>query len=203
MRKWVGGCLLICLVVLGMGVWSAYRKLSPYSDAKGAETMTIAAPVTRVFASLANADSLSTWMADQLGVRVLHHGTLVAGDTLRIGRTGRFTFGAEAMKWAVTDVRPNQLLALQLKSDSSGRLVAQRQFTLTAKGDSTIVTSEVTTPTLDSMRTHRSDTVKASDAMIAGMSRLLISSLRMQSHLELEQLRNHIEGKNATSPVRR
>ncbi|HYU79792.1 MAG TPA: SRPBCC family protein [Vicinamibacterales bacterium] len=202
MKKWLGGCLAIGLVVIGMGVWSAWRKLVPYTGANRAETTVIAAPVSRVFASIANADSLSVWMTPGLGIRAAHHGMLVAGDTLKVGANGRLTFGAEPMKWIVVDVTPDQRFALQLRSDSSGRIIATRQFTIAAKGDSTLVTSAVSTPVADSIRANRSDTLKQKDAFIAGLSKMMMASLRMQSHMELEQLKNRIEGKGKAA-VRR
>jgi len=173
-----------------------WRKLIPYSGPKPPETMVIAAPVNRVFASIANADSLAGWMTPGLGVRASHHGMLVTGDTLKIGANGRLTFGTEPMKWVVVDVRPDQLLALQLRSDTTGMVVATRQFTVAAKGDSTLVSSTVSTPVADSIRANRSDTIKQSDAWLAGISKMMMASLRMQSHLEMEQLKNRIEGKS-------
>ena len=196
MKKWLGGCLVIGLVVVGMGVWSAWRKLIPYSGPNAPETTVIAAPVSRVFLSIANADSLAGWMTPGLGVRASHHGMLVAGDTLKVGANGRLTLGTEPMKWVVVDVKPDQLFALQLRSDSSGKIVATRQFTVAAKGDSTLVTSSVSTPAADSIRAKRSDSLKQSDALIAGLSKMMMASLRMQSHLEMEELKKHIEGKS-------
>ena len=195
MWKWLGGCLLIFVVVIGVGVYNGYRKLSKFSGPNKPETVAIAAPVPRVFASIANADSLSSWMAERMGVRASHHGMLVPGDTLRVGANMRFNIGkGEGMNWVVSDIKPDQMLALEQRSDSSKKLVAVRQFNLTAQGDSTLITSVVTTPVLDSMNAHRSDTIKAKDAFIAGASKLMMSSLRMQAHRELQLLKAHIEG---------
>ena len=196
MRKWLGGCLLIGLLVVGVGIWSMWRKLSPYSGPNGPETTVIAAPVSRVFASLANADSIAGWMTPGLGVRASHHGMLVTGDTLRVGANGRMTFGTEPMKWVVAEIRPDQLFSMELRSDTTGRIVATRQFSVAAKGDSTLVTSSVTTPAADAIRAQKTDNVKQSDAWIAGLSKMMMASLRMQSHLEIEQLKQHIEGKS-------
>jgi len=121
---------------------------------------------------------------------------LVTGDTLRVGANRRMTFGTEPMKWVVADIRPDQLFMMELRSDSTGRIVATRQFTVAAKGDSTLVTSSVTTPVADSIRAQKTDKVKQSDAWIAGLSKMMMASLRMQSHLEIEQLKLHIEGKS-------
>lgn len=201
MWKWLGGCLVVVVVVIGIGVYNGYRKLSQFSGPNKPETVAIAAPVPRVFASIANADSLSTWMAERMGVRAAHHGMLVAGDTIQVGANLRFNIGkGEANRWVVSDVKPDQMLALEMRSDTSKRLVAQRQYNLTAKGDSTLITSTVSTPGLDSMLAHRGDTIKASDAFMSGASKLMMSSLRMQAHRELQLLKAHIEGHAAPPP---
>lgn len=196
MRKWLGGCLLIGLVVVGMGLWSMWRKLGPYSGPNGPDTTIIAAPVSHVFASLANADSIAGWMNPGLGVRASHHGMLVSGDTLKIGANGRLTFGTEPMKWVVADIKPDQLFSMELRSDTTGKIVATRQFAVAAKGDSTLVTSFVGTPVADSIRATRTGKVKQSDAWIAGLSKMMMASLRAQSHLEMQQLKQHLEGKS-------
>jgi uncharacterized protein YndB with AHSA1/START domain len=164
--------------------------------------MVIAAPVSRVFTSLANADSLTGWMTPGLGVRASHRGMLVTGDTLKIGANGRLSFGTEPMKWVVVEVKPDQLFSLQLRSDSTGRVVATRQFTVAAKGDSTLLTSSVATPFAEEIRAKGKDTIRQSDAWLAGISKMMMASLRMQSHLEMEQLKNHIEGKKTNSAGR-
>src|SRR5207247_2303107 len=90
MWKWVGGCLVVVLVVIGIGVYNRSRKLSVFSGPNEPETVAIGAPVSRVFASIANADSLSSWMAERMGVRASRHGMLVPGDTLQVGANMRF-----------------------------------------------------------------------------------------------------------------
>lgn len=194
MWKWIGGCLVICVALIAIGLWSGYHQLSKFGSSNGTETVTIAAPPARVFASLANSDSLSTWMAEHSQMRTGHHGMLVPGDTLLGEMRLRFNVGNKPVKWTVSDVKPNQLLSLQLRTDSGSRLIAKREFTLTQKGDSTQVLSAVTAPMLDSMRTNRSDTLKGSDAALNITSKLLTSALRMQSHIELEQLKAQVEG---------
>ena len=148
-----------------------------------------------MFASVAHADSLTGWMGDRRGVRVGHHGMLAPGDTLDIETKIRLTSGMRRLKWTVSEVRPNQLLALQLKSDSIGELIATRQLILAAKGESTFITSAITAPIVDSIRAGRSDTLKSSDAYLDAASKLLISALRLQSHIELEQLKSRVEGR--------
>jgi uncharacterized protein YndB with AHSA1/START domain len=197
MWKWIGGFLLVCVVLIGIGLWSGYRKLASFGAGDGTETVMIAAPVSRVFASIANADSLSGWMAEP-GIKAGHHGMLVAGDTLQVEMRVRFNFGNKPLKWTVSEVRPDQLLSLQLRSDSSGKLIATRQFTLSPNGESTRITSAVVTPMLDSIRVNRADTVRPSDAYIDVTSKLLISALRMQSHVELQQLKTRVEGHSSS-----
>ena len=186
---------MLCIVVVGIALWSGYRKLASSGAGHGTDTLTIGAPVQRVFASIANADSLSGWMADRRRVTAGHHGMLAAGDTLDIETKLPLSSGMRRLKWTVSDVRPNQLLALQLRSDSVGELVATRQFSLAAKGDSTFITSAIAAPIVDSIRAGRSDTLKSSDAYLDAASRLLISALRLQSHIELEQLKSRVEGR--------
>jgi uncharacterized protein YndB with AHSA1/START domain len=198
MWKWIGGCLLVCAAVIGFGLWSGYRKLATFGSGDGTETVMIAAPVSRVFASLANSDSLSTWMAEHTGMKAGHHGMLVAGDTLQGQMRLRFNVGNKPVKWTVSEVTPGQLLTLQLRSDSSGKLIARRQFTLSAKGDSTRITSAVAAPMLDSMRVNRADSVTPSEAIIDVTSKLLMSALRMQSHVELQQLKTRVEGHSSS-----
>jgi uncharacterized protein YndB with AHSA1/START domain len=198
MWKWIGGCLLVGTVLLGFGLWSGYRKLASFGPGDGTEAVMIGAPVGRVFASLADADSLSGWMGERNAIKVRHHGMLVPGDTLQVEMRNRFNFGPRPVNWTVSDVTPNQLLSLQLRSDSSGKLIARRQFTLAPKGESTQVASAVTAPFLDSVRARRSDTIKASDAYIDVTSKLLVSGLRMQSHIELQQLKTRIEGRSGS-----
>ena len=196
MWKWLGGCLLIAVVVIAIGVWTGYRKLSQFSGPNKPETVAIAAPPSRVFASIANADSLSVWMAERLGVRVSHHGMLVPGDTIQMNANMRFNVGKgrQASSWVVSDVKPDQMLALEMQGDRTKGIVAQRQYNLSAKGDSTLITSFVSTPGLDSMIAHRGDTIKASDAFMSGATKLMMASLRMQAHRELQLLKAHIEG---------
>jgi uncharacterized protein YndB with AHSA1/START domain len=202
MWKWLGGCLLVVVVVIAIGVWTGYRKLSQFSGPNKPETVAIAAPASRVFASIANADSLSSWMAERLGVRVSHHGMLVPGDTIQMNANLRFNVGRgrEANSWVVSEVKPDQMLALEMRGDTSKRLVAQRLYNLTAKGDSTLITSAVSTPGLDSMLAHRGDTIKAGDVFISGATKLMMSSLRMQAHRELQLLKAHIEGRAPPPP---
>jgi len=196
MWKWLGGCLVIVVVVVAIGFWTGYRKLSEFSGPNKPETVAIGAPASRVFASLANGDSLSTWMSERLGVRASRHGMLVTGDTIQMDAKLRFNIGktSNASRWVVSDVKPDQMLSLEMRADTSNRLVAQRMYNLAAKGDSTLITSTVSTPGLDSMIAHRGDTIKASDAFISGATKLMISSLRMQAHRELQLLKAHIEG---------
>jgi len=202
MWKWLGGCLVIVVVVVAIGFWTGYRKLSEFSGPNRPETVAIGAPPSRVFASLANGDSLSTWMSERLGVRASRHGMLVTGDTIQMDAKLRFNIGktSNASRWVVSDVKPDQMLSLEMRADTSNRLVAQRMYNLAAKGDSTLITSTVSTPGLDSMIAHRGDTIKASDAFISGATKLMISSLRMQAHRELQLLKAHIEGHAAPPP---
>ena len=184
------------MVLLGIGLCTGYRKLKSSGAGHGTDTLTIGAPVGRVFASVAHADSLSGWMADRRGVSAGHHGMLTVGDTLHVETKVPLSSGMRKLKWTVSDVRHNQLLALEMRSDSIGELIATRQLTLAAKGESTFVTSAIAAPIVDSIRAGRTDTLKSSDAYLDAASKLLISALRLQSHIELEQLKSRVEGRS-------
>ncbi len=183
-------------MLVGIGLCTGYRQLKSSGAGHGTDTLTIGAPVARVFASVAHADSISEWMADRRGVSAGHHGMLAPGDTLQIETRLPLSRGMRKMKWTVSEVRPNQLLALQLRSDSIGELVATRELSLVAKGESTFITSAIAAPIVDSIRAGRSDTLKSSDAYLDAASKLLISALRLQSHIELEQLKSRVEGRS-------
>ena len=195
MWKWLGGCLIVCVVLIAVALWTGYQRLSSFGSGDGTETVAIHAPVGRVFASLANGDSLTTWMAEGTGVKIGHHGILVPGDTLQVRMSNRFSFGNRPLKWTVSDVTPNQRLALQLRSDTTNRLIARRQFNLATVGDSTMVMGAVTAPFLDSLRASRGDTVKASDVYVDVTAKTLVSAMRMQSHIELQRLKARVEGR--------
>ena len=204
MWKWLGGCLLVVLVLIVGAMVFAYRTMKESLGPDGSATVTIGATPARVFASLAHGDSLATWMAQGNTVLTSRHGPLVPGDTLRIeARTG---FGApeQRMTWIVKEVVPERLLVLELEGGTTHRVVATRRDSVSAAGDSTRVVSRVVSALLDSIGTGTGKAKgKSGEGMGPFTPELLVSMFRMQAKLELMGLKARIESPaRPVAPVR-
>ena len=81
MWKWIVGALLLLVVALFATCYIGYKRLTAGGDSA---TVAIAAPADRVWASLADPDSMSIWMADGSNVTASHHGIVTVGDTLHV-----------------------------------------------------------------------------------------------------------------------
>ena len=200
MWKWLGGCLLVVLVLIAGAMIFAYRTMKESLGPDGSATVTIGAPPARVFASLAHGDSVATWMAQGNTVLSSRHGPLIPGDTLRI--EPRIGFGApeQRMTWIVREVVPERLLLLELEGGKTHRVVATRRDSVSAVGDSTRVVSRIVSPLLDSMGTGKA---KSTDGMDPFTPDLLVSMFKMQAKLELMRLKTRIESPpRPAAPVR-
>ena len=196
MWKWIGGILVLVLLCFVGASWYGYQTVTAGGDSV---RITIAGGPTRVFAALATHDSLPAWRLVRDGATTGHHGPLAPGDTLRVdagrtrGRGGRLT-------WVATDVQHDKLLAFALRNDSTGQTIATRRDSLVSLGDSTMIVSVIASPMMDSVRTSREDSPgRAGSALVDMSSKLLVSSFRMQSKLELTRLKDHIEGRPVNS----
>ena len=67
--------------------------------------------------------------------------------------------------------------------------MAQRRFALEERGDSTAIISTVASSMVDSLKA-KSD----SSAMMGFAAKMMLTAMRMQSKMELAQLKLHIEG---------
>jgi uncharacterized protein YndB with AHSA1/START domain len=193
MSKWMTGCLLALLVLAGM-VWWGYRRMAAFAPGSGPLSVGIEAPPGRVFASLANGDSIVTWMAQGNVVTVKRHGPLVVGDSLRVQIRSMPGLPQRALIWTVSEVVPNKLLALEMRADTSRKVMAIRRDSLVEAGDSTLVLTSVSSPVMDSAQTARGDTASRA-TMLDMTSKLLISSFRMEAKLELLRLKARVEGR--------
>jgi uncharacterized protein YndB with AHSA1/START domain len=193
MWKWiVGAAVALILLVAGAG-WYGYHKFTSGGDSA---VVTIAASPDRVFASLADPDSMAIWMGDGLTITASHHGTVAPGDSLRVQRTARATTAGNRYTWTVAEVEPSHLLVLQMRSDSSGKIFAMRRDSLVAAGDSTMVISTIASPAIDSMRADRGDTgSKVQGAALDVGSKLIVAGFRLMSEGELKRLKARLEGK--------
>ncbi|HEY4100622.1 MAG TPA: SRPBCC family protein [Gemmatimonadales bacterium] len=192
MWKWiVGAAVALILLVAGAG-WYGYHKLTSGGDSA---TVTIAASPERVFASLADPDSMAIWMGNGVTITASHHGTVAPGDSLLVQRTARGTSAGNRYTWTVGEVYPSHLLVLQMRSDSSGQIFAMRRDSLVAAGDSTKVISTIASPAIDSMRAGRGDTgSKVQGAALDVGSKLMVAAFRLMSEAELKRLKARLEG---------
>lgn len=195
MWKWLGGCLLLIIVLIaGAMIWG-YRTMKESLAPDGSASVTIHATPERVFASIAHGDSAATWMAQGSTVLPSRHGPLVAGDSLRIETQSRIPAPQHAMIWRVKEVLPNQLLVLELLSDSTHGILATRRDSISAVGDSTRVVTKIISSMLDSVTTAQNKSKAKSRDGLTGMApEFLLAMFRMQSKLELMRLKGRIEG---------
>jgi len=204
MLKWIGGCLGVVVVVVGFGIWFGYRKLSTFAEAPPVSTVTIMAPPARVFASIADADSMTEWRSEGLGIRSSRRGLLRLGDTLLVQSRSANDNRPMRATWVVSAVTPDRLLAFEVRDDSSGAIMFTRRDSLVAMGDATQIVSSFTSPMLDSVRAKHADSGSgATGAVISMGSKLMISAMRLQSDQELKRLKSRIEGRVETDSVSR
>lgn len=187
--------MALCLLVL-VGGWWGYQAVQKNLSPDGTERVTIAGTPARVFAALANGDSVARWMANGNIVTSTRHGPLAVGDSLQVAMKSGFGVAQRPMTWQVSEVVPDHLLAFQLVSDSTRRVIAVRRDSLVGAGDSTNIISTVASPLIDSIQTARANAKpRSSDAMVGLGSTIVISAFRMQSKLDLLQLKAHIENR--------
>ena len=202
MWKWLGGCLLLIIVLIaGAMIWG-YRAMKESLAPDGSASVTIAATPGRVFATIGHGDSAVTWMAQGSTVLPSRHGPLVPGDSLRIETNTRLPAPQQTMIWRVKQVVPDQLLVLELLSDSTHGVIATRRDSLAAVGDSTRVVSRILSSMIDSMTAGQKKAEAKSRDGLSGMAPdFLLAMFRMQSKLELTRLKGRIEGVKRVPPL--
>jgi uncharacterized protein YndB with AHSA1/START domain len=157
--------------------------------------VTINAPASRVFASLANGDSIPNWMGRGSTARVSRRGPLVPGDTIALQTQNRFAGNRDRMRWIVGEVVPNKLLVLNIVDDSTGKVMGTRRDSLVAVGDSTRIISNIAVVDLATMAGPSVDSAdKSAAAMLKVGERMMFSAFRMESKVELGRLKARIEG---------
>ena len=184
--KWIGGCLGIgILLVLGV-CWFGYKQMKNFAG-EGTPTTVIHAPAKRVFAFLSNADSLTEWRNEGLGIRSTRKGVLHAGDTVVMQARGGVgsRLGTRAI-WVVRDIQPNKLVVMEMLNNR-GFAVAQRRDSLVDFGDSTVMLS-----VFDMLMNRPGDSASDTSGGLAGnMMRL---GMRAQLRMEQSVLRAFIQG---------
>ena len=189
MWKWLGGCLIVVIVLAVGGFWWAFRSIQDSTAPDGSISVTIGASPARVYASLAHGDSLASWMADGNKVLTARHGPLQVGDTIAIKIPGT---NRDAIRWRVAQVVPDRLVVLELTSASNGGPGASKRDSLVVEGDSTRVVSRILSPLLQPV--SQSDSVDPATGAVFDMTTTMVLSMfRMQSKMDLTRLKERIE----------
>lgn len=180
--------VVVLLAVIGM--CAGYRKISTMAEEGPEETVVIHAPAARVFTMMANADSLTEWRAEGLGIRSSRPGMLQSGDSLEMQSASGPNRNMRSV-WHVQSVVPNVLITFALRSDTGAALIARKDSVI-ALGDSTQVITSLAASVMDSLgRAAR----EADGSAVADMaSKLFITAGRLQARGELLRLKARIEG---------
>jgi uncharacterized protein YndB with AHSA1/START domain len=193
--KWFLRIVAALVVLVLIAGYVGYRKLREFTAAGGTARVAILAPRERVFATLGNADSVAAWMGGRPGgVEAGGHGALQPGDSIIVESDPDSRNRHYRLVWTVTAVRPNELMAMNLRPDTSRMVIAARRDSLFTVGDSTIIVSTMTSPMFDSVQTAARDSAKrGASAMIAFGSSMAIAVFRVQAERELARLKAHVE----------
>lgn len=181
MLKWIGGCLVLVVVLIAGGSFFAMRSMRNSLSADGSSRVAIHAPTARVFASLSHGDSAATYMAVGNRVTPSRHGPLQPGDTIRVEMRATLGMNPEPMTWVVKEIIPDQRIVFELNTSGAKAFSATRADSLVTQGDSTIVFTRFVSSALD---TAKSATTAA----------MMMSMFQMQGKLEIESLKHRIEG---------
>lgn len=175
---------MIVIVLIGVGSWYAMRTIRQSLEPDGSARVTIAASPQRIYSSLSNGDSAATWRATGNAVTASRRGPFSIGDSIRIEMKGSLGVGQRPIVWHVRELKPDQVVAMDLMNEAGTHAIAMRRDSLAANGDSTVVISAIY-PMLP-------DSVQARGGVAGDM---MMSMFRMQSKLELQSLKARIEGR--------
>lgn len=189
MLRWIGGCAVVVVLLAVIGMCAGYRKISHMAAEGPEETVIVHAGAPRVFAMVANADSLTEWRLEGLGIRASRAGSLRVGDSLVIQSTSGPNRNVRST-WHVSALVPNVLIAFQMRTDT-GSTLATRKDSIIALGDSTQVITSIVATLVDSDRQRDSG---QGSAVVEMTSKLGITAGRMQARAELLRLKSRIEG---------
>jgi uncharacterized protein YndB with AHSA1/START domain len=194
MLKWIAsGCLVIIVIVAGVSYYG-YRQMSKVAN-QPPMTVSMAATPERVFASLANLDSLSTWRSSTPVVTPGRRGMLVVGDTLRERTRSDSTTPLDL--WVVDSVVPNQLLGMRTLYSAGVPFTAIRRDVLVAAGDSTQVTTTMEIVLSDTLRSQARG---AAGSVMGAATKMMASGMRVASERDLKRLKDRIEGRAVVRP---
>lgn len=192
MWKWIAGGVLFLVVLLAGTCYYGYRK---FTEGGGATVVMIGATPDRVYASIADPDSLSTWVDVGSTVTSSRHGLLEVGDSFTIVRppikAGR---AGESARYRVLTVNPGHALEVQLVNDTLTRVARiTRHDSLSVANDSTRLSVTYVAETLDSTRISVRDSGKGSSAMLGFAEKMIVAAMRLATEQDLQRLKVRVE----------
>jgi uncharacterized protein YndB with AHSA1/START domain len=197
MLKWIASGCLVIIVVIGIVMYAGYRKMQSIAAAGPSVSVGIQATPERVFAAMTHTDSLASWFAPTSKVTTARKGMLAAGDTLFL-TTRRDSIPRSA--WVVDSVVPNKLMTMRWVMLQNGMVVTRRRDSLSVVGDSTIVTSTVSSFMSDSLSAARNRSSGVTGGMLEMGSTMSVAGARLQAEMELNRLKDHIQGRPVSRP---
>ena len=192
MWKWIaGGVAFLLLLVAGTCYWG----LRKFSEGGGSTAVMIGASPDRVFASLADPDSLATWVDVGSMVSSSRHGLMQAGDSFRIARPARKPgVGGDITTWQVVASVPGRSLTLRIANDSLGKVaIISRYDSLSVVGDSTRLSTTYAAEIMDSARRSTRDSSKGESAVLGFAQKLIIAAMRLATEQDLPRLKARVE----------
>jgi uncharacterized protein YndB with AHSA1/START domain len=196
MVKWIaGGCVVVILIV-GAVMYAGYKQMSSVAAKGPTVTVGIAATPERVFASMANADSLSTWFMTGSAIRTTRKGMLVAGDSIFV-QSGRDSMPTA---WIIDTIVPNQLIVLHWVVPRNNMVIQRRRDSIFVVGDSTMVTGTVEASLMPDSLSAMRGRGGVSGGIFDMASTMGVAGARMQTEQELRRLKHRIEGPPVVRP---
>ncbi len=192
MWKWIAGGVLLLVVLVAGTCYYGLRKLT---EGGGSAVVMIGANPDRVFASLADPDSLTTWVDVGSMVSSPRHGLLQAGDSFRIARPARKAgIGGDITTWRVVESVPGRSLMLRLANDSLRKVaIISRYDSLSVVGDSTRLSTTYGAESMDSTRLSTKDGGKPESAVLGFAQKLIVAGLRLATETDLQRLKARVE----------
>ena len=197
MLKWIGGGCVVVLLIVGAVMYAGFKQMSAVAAKWPSVTVAIGATPERVFASLANADSLSTWFMSGTPIRTTRKGMLAVGDSIFV-QMGRDSVPSA---WIIDTIVPNRLIVSHWVMPRNNLILQRRRDSLAIVGDSTHVTGTIEASVMtDSLNAVRGRTGSVTGGLLDMASTMGQAGARMQAEQELRRLKHRIEGPPVVRP---
>lgn len=197
MLKWVASGCLVVIVVVGVVMYAGYRKIQSVAAAGPAVTVAINGTPERVYAAMSNADSLAQWFSIGTTLRTTKSGALSIGDSVFvIARRD----SAPTTAWIVDTLVPNRIVAMRWVILANGMAFSRRRDSISVVGDSTYVTSTISSMASDSLAAARARANGVTGGVMQMGATMGIASARMQAEMDLRRLKAYIEGVRPSRP---